>query len=207
MKDLIVYVHGYGGSKNSSTAAKIAEHMQEISNGEVEVVALDYEYMNPTKALKSLHDQIAEMADQYSNIIVLGNSLGGYYADLLAKFYPELVDILLLINPSLNAPENCVKYIGEVVNWKNNKYTIRGNFAQELADIAHGAPESYAPEMPAVVFLGMADTVVDPKHTVAVMKERAEIVRFKGEGHVLNIDRKVVERIYKEINISQTVWK
>lgn len=205
MKDLIVYVHGYGGSKNSSTAAKIAEHMQEISNGEVEVVALDYEYMNPTKALKSLHDQIAEMADQYSNIIVLGNSLGGYYADLLAKFYPELVDILLLINPSLNAPENCVKYIGEVVNWKNNKYTIRGNFALELADIANGAPESYAPEMPVVVFLGMADTVVDPKHTVAVMKERAEIVRFKGEGHVLNIDRKVVERIYKEINISQTV--
>lgn len=205
MKDLIVYVHGYGGSKNSSTAAKIAEHMQELSNGEIEVMALDYEYMNPVKALRSLHDQIAEVAEQYGDIIVLGNSLGGYYADVLAKTYPELVDMLLLINPSLNAPVNCEKYIGEEVSWQSKNYTIRGNFCLELADIAASAPETYAPVLPVVVFLGMADTVVDPKHTIGVMKERAEIVQFKGEGHVLNIDRNVVKKIYKEINISRTV--
>lgn len=73
---MILYLHGFASSSNSAKALEI----QKLVN--IKVVALDLD-VEPSRALGQIKEQIHLYKDE--KILLMGSSLGGYYALVLAK--------------------------------------------------------------------------------------------------------------------------
>ena len=97
MKKLVVYCHGYGSSPNT-------DKVQKLRDAGLEVLAVD---------LSGTHDEALERADTEianfvmdnlselaSKFIVVGTSLGAYFAHVLGKMW--YADEIFLINPCMS---------------------------------------------------------------------------------------------------------
>jgi len=95
-----MYVHGFQSDKNSTKARFLKEKF-----GEKNVISETLP-VNPLKAINLLQEILAE--DDVS--LIVGSSLGGFYAMYLSIFNSVRV---VLINPSLKPHETLKQYIGK----------------------------------------------------------------------------------------------
>jgi len=98
MKDLVLYIHGKGG-----TAAE-SEHFKPLFPG-CEVAGLDYKTFTPWETGKEIHSAIEMLNGGYRNITLIANSIGAFFSmnapiDALirkAYFISPVVDMTRLI--------------------------------------------------------------------------------------------------------------
>ena len=90
MKDLIVYVHGKGGS------AEEAEHYKMLFPNH-EVIGFDYRSQTPWEAKEEFFTFFAEKKKQCTHITLIANSIGAYFA--LSSLDETLVDRAYFISP------------------------------------------------------------------------------------------------------------
>lgn len=90
MKDLIVYVHGKGGS------AEEAEHYKMLFPNH-EVIGFDYRSQTPWDAKEEFFTFFAEKKKQCTHITLIANSIGAYFA--LSSLDETLVDRAYFISP------------------------------------------------------------------------------------------------------------
>ena len=90
----ILYFPGFGGNQNSETFRKIVEKHESSE-------LIIYNNFNAEKAFEKIQNQIENYLSE--NILLIGQSLGGFWAEYFAvKFGFNLI----LINPSLEPLES-----------------------------------------------------------------------------------------------------
>ena len=106
MKDLIVYVHGKGGS------AEEAEHYAMLFPCH-EVIGFDYKSQTPWEAKKEFFAFFAEKKKQCKHLTLIANSIGTFFA--LSSLDETLVDRAYFISPIVDM----VNLICNMMQWSN----------------------------------------------------------------------------------------
>ena len=103
MKELVLYIHGKGGSADES------EHYK-LLFPDREVMGLAYAGADPWEVGKEIHEAVERLKKQYAAIILIANSIGAYYSmhagidgDLARAFFiSPIVDMERLIRDMMD---------------------------------------------------------------------------------------------------------
>ena len=106
MKDLIVYVHGRGGSAGEAEYYKML-----FPNSEV--IGFDYRSQTPWEAKKEFPEFFAVQRSRFEHLTLIANSIGAFFA--LSSLDETLVDRAYLISPVVDM-ENL---ICNMMKWAN----------------------------------------------------------------------------------------
>lgn len=127
MKDLIVYVHGKGGS------AEEAEYYKTLFP-KSEVIGFDYQSQTPWEAREEFSEFFTKQRSRCEHLTLVANSIGAFFA--LSSLDKTLVDGAYLISPVVNM-ENL---ICNMMQWTNvteqelaEKRKIATNFGETLS--------------------------------------------------------------------------
>jgi len=103
---MILYIHGFGTTGNSFKSSKLKEFFPS------ETILSPTLTHEPEKDFNSLSELLGKYKQE--NNLIIGTSLGGYYAYLLSQLTNTQC---ALINPSLEPENTLFKYIGEFKNY------------------------------------------------------------------------------------------
>ena len=127
MKNLVVYVHGKGGS------AEEAEHYKTLFPS-YEVIGFDYRSQTPWEAKKEFLTFFTEQRGRCEHLTLVANSIGAFFA--LSSLDETLVDRAYFISPIVNM-ENL---ICNMMQWSNvteqvlaEKQEIATDFGETLS--------------------------------------------------------------------------
>lgn len=191
----IIYIHGFNsGGSNNDKSKMLAAHFDHV-------IALDLPH-SPDAAIGMLIDEIA-MFDDLDDIILVGSSLGGFYAHFLAKTFGLKV---VLINPSMDPSTTLKQYIGTNKNYATGvSYEFTQAHIDELAD--YYVDPASDPIIPVLVCLDMADEVLDAAATAELFKDTAKVITFEGGNHRFTHMKEILPEIAKlEHVIHQTYF-
>lgn len=73
MKDLVLYIHGKGGSATES------ERYRPLFPG-CEVIGLDYQTFSPWETGKEIREAVEKLKHEYEDITLIANSIGAYFS-------------------------------------------------------------------------------------------------------------------------------
>jgi len=136
----LLYLHGFRSSPQSlkarMTAAWVQQHRPDIDWWCPQLPP------SPAEAMAMLHERLDAWPAEHSAVI--GSSLGGFYATVVAE---RLGCRAVLLNPAVDPARDLAKYIGETTAWHSDeRFFFRPEFIDELRAIAPAAltrPERY----------------------------------------------------------------
>lgn len=108
---MILYLHGFRSSPNSTKAQQLKQHMEAKGLGD-RFFCPDLP-VSPFAAIE-MAEAIIKTADQ--PITLVGSSLGGYYATWLMECHWQRIQHVVLVNPAVDAAM-ADSFIGTQTNW------------------------------------------------------------------------------------------
>ena len=127
MKNLIVYVHGKGGSAGE------AEHYKSLFPKD-EIIGFDYHSQTPWEARKEFLTFFTAQRNRCKHLTLIANSIGAFFA--LSSLDETLVDRAYFISPVVDIET----LIGNMMQWSNvteqelaEKREIATNFGETLS--------------------------------------------------------------------------
>lgn len=184
-----LYIHGFNSSKNSSTPKALSYALG------VEVIALGYD--SSKEYIENIQDLKKQVVDLNTDedITVIGTSLGGFYADQLSYWFPNIVNVVMF-NPATDPENQLRQYIGENISYETNEKWILTEYIVESYWLAMDTrPRTKS----RVVFLGKKDDVIDPNYTYMYWNRYSKIYWFLG-GHRVENFWPFVDEIKKDTN-------
>lgn len=183
----LLYIHGFNSSPASGKARAFTDHCRKhLPDAEVLVPALSHD---PAEAMACLEAICAGTAGAGGIDLMVGSSLGGYYATWLAERYncPAA-----LVNPAV-APHRHLS--GEFLGRHRNQYTGReyeltaGHVATlagfECRDLRN--PGNY------LLLVQTGDEVLDYRLATALYRHSRQIVQEGGDHSFQGFDRMLPE--------------
>ncbi|MBF6615331.1 YqiA/YcfP family alpha/beta fold hydrolase [Pollutimonas thiosulfatoxidans] len=138
---MILYLHGFRSSPKSHKAALMAQAMQE--RGLADQWRCPQLPASPARAM-ALANHLIEQAirDQglapNKDLVIMGSSLGGYYATCLAEDWRCRA---VLLNPVVHAARDLATQVGEHSMYHSDDlFTFLPEYVDELAEMAVGRP-------------------------------------------------------------------
>jgi len=174
MKTAIVYIHGYGSSPASDTAQQIKK-----SFPTEKFVCPHIDHSSDPDKIKAQMDKLAKTLDSHNDVVIVGSSAGGFWADYLGSVYRFKT---VLVNPSLRPATNYKKY-----NLPDEYYTKY----QQLQDWLKTHSRHHM-----IAFAGDKDEVVPTEHVKSHYKKP---IMLKGEGHRLKNMTPVIKMVQSMI--------
>jgi predicted esterase YcpF (UPF0227 family) len=162
----IIYLHGFNSGKKSATADKLLG----IFN---DAIIAEYNTLDPIQAEAQI-SQIIEAQDRDHELILVGTSLGGFWAQYFAAKYQLKA---LLVNPAINPAETLKQMIGEVKNYSTGAV---GTLTAE--NVSHYRPftDKFGGYLSVIVYTG--DELLPYQATVTYFKKhRVQIIQ--GGSH------------------------
>ena len=127
MKDLVLYIHGKGGS------AAECEHYKPLFP-DCEVFGLDYQSSMPWETGAEIRAAVEKLKDAYENIILIANSIGAFFS--MNAGIDNLIRKAYFISPVVDMK----RLIGDMMLWANvteaelkSKGVIRTDFGEDLS--------------------------------------------------------------------------
>jgi uncharacterized protein len=155
---MILYLHGFRSSPQSFKARLIAARLQALGCGaEYHCPQLP---ASPAAAIALALDIVGRFPVE--EIVLIGSSLGGYYATYLAE---QLGCRAVLLNPAVTPPRELEKYVGVTTAWHSDEpFEFRHEYIDELKalevkQITH--PERY------FLLAATGDEILDWREMVA----------------------------------------
>jgi len=126
---LVVYLHGFRSSPRSSKAVLTGEAVKALSTPENPIEWYCPQLLASPKASMDMVINHIE-ASKHDRLVVIGSSLGGYYANYLAeKFACKAV----ALNPAVRAPKELAPHVGMLTSYDTNEpYDFRPEYIEEL---------------------------------------------------------------------------
>jgi predicted esterase YcpF (UPF0227 family) len=133
MSGSILYIHGFNSAPASKKASQLAAVMAAIGRGEqLRVPALHH---HPREAIGQLEQAIAELGRP----LLVGSSLGGYYATHLAERHGLKA---LLINPAVSPHRMFDGFLGTQTNlYTGETWELTHDHVTALAELEVPAPQ------------------------------------------------------------------
>ena len=171
----IVYAHGFKSSAKSRKATQLGNYLR-THHPEVRYVTPDLNF-RPTQAISQL--QWHCLGIDPSTLTIVGSSLGGFYAVVLAE---KLGCRAVLLNPSIRPFETLSKHLGEQTNlYTGEKFVFDRSHVTELEALFMPAitrPERY------LLMVEVGDELLDHRKTIAYCVGAKQIV-VEGGDHEL----------------------
>ena len=127
MKDVILYIHGKGGSAAES------EHYRPLFP-DCEVFGLDYQTFTPWETGAEIRSAVEKLKPEYDNVILIANSIGAFFS--MNAGIDAMVQKAYFISPIVNME----KLITNMMQWANiteedlkTKGIIRTAFGENLS--------------------------------------------------------------------------
>ena len=133
MSGSILYIHGFNSAPESKKATQLISVMQGMGLGDqLRVPALHH---HPREAMAQLTAAISEM----DRPLLVGSSLGGYYATWLAEQHGLKA---LLVNPAVSPHRMFDGYLGTQTNlYCGETWELTLDHVQALAELEVAAPQ------------------------------------------------------------------
>lgn len=182
---MIIYLHGFNSTGNSAKGQYLKEHLPDIP------VLTPTCHHVPEQAIAFLEQLIRENLLQNQPLMLIGSSLGGYYAQYLAhKFNLKAV----LINPALMPLQTLQDYLGENTNFYTGEtYTLTEAHLDTL--LALDVPDPCAEPVPILLLLDKNDEVLDYRIAAERYQHCAEVIIFEGGDHQFQHMPEALQRI------------
>jgi uncharacterized protein len=129
----IIYLHGFLSSPQSAKARLVGDYLA------IQPVAIDYSVPSlpeePARALAAAEQALlAQRALNNGPVALIGSSMGGFYATILAQRYNLRA---VLINPSVAPQRRIHEYFGAQQNpYSGRRFVLDASDADELAKMA-----------------------------------------------------------------------
>ena len=127
MKDLVLYIHGKGGSAAES------EHYKPLFPA-CEVFGLDYRTFTPWETGAEIHAAVEKLKTEYETIILIANSIGAFFS--MNAGIDNLIQRAYFISPIVDMEI----LIGDMMLWANvteaelkSKSVIHTEFEEDLS--------------------------------------------------------------------------
>lgn len=137
---MILYLHGFRSSPASAKASLLAAAVHDAGHGD----AWCCPQLPPSPrrahelANHLIEQRIGQGMDPQNDLVVLGSSLGGYYATCLAEQWRCRA---LLFNPVVHAARDLATQVGEHTMWNTQqRFHFLPEYVDELAEMAPGRP-------------------------------------------------------------------
>lgn len=133
MSGSILYIHGFNSAPASRKACQLSAVMQRL--GLADALRIPALHHHPRQAMAQLEAAIAELGRP----LLVGSSLGGYYATHLAERRGLKA---LLINPAVNPHHLFDGYLGSQQNlYTGETWELTHDHVQALAELEVPAPQ------------------------------------------------------------------
>ena len=126
---LVVYLHGFRSSPRSSKAVMTGDAIKSLSTSEHPIEWYCPQLVaSPKASMDIVNSHIAR--SQHDRLVVIGSSLGGYYANYLAEKYGSKA---VALNPAVRAPRELAAHVGMLTSYDTNEpYDFRPEYIDEL---------------------------------------------------------------------------
>ena len=172
---MIIFLHGFNSSAQGNKAKALSEYFPD------RVFAPDYPVYDPRRALPFLRTFIDEKKAVYTGpepLLLIGSSLGGFYANILANEYDRKC---VLINPSTQPWLTLQQALGENTNYyTGEKYTLTTEMLDQMKVVA---PVQCDSKVDRLVLLDEADEVIDYRLAEACYADCARLIVYPGGSH------------------------
>ncbi len=173
---MIIYLHGFNSSGASAKAKALRRLLQPIA-----VLAPSYHF-DPPRAVEQLQSRIEDALKTETprdTLMLVGSSLGGFYAQYLARRYGCK---LVLINPALDPIPALADYLGENTNFYTGVvYALEHRHLDALRP--YYVVDPCRDPVPTLVLLDQGDELLDHRIAFERYQACAEVLRFDGGDH------------------------
>ncbi|RVU39317.1 hypothetical protein EOI86_08775 [Hwanghaeella grinnelliae] len=179
---VILLLHGYQSAMPNDDYDAVVDLFGDTHT----VVGFNYDYVD-IEADKTALDEVFEHYLKGRTVIVLGTSLGGFWADYVLMHYP--VAGAILVNPALDPGPVLRATLGtHQGDRRQAPFTVTEENA--AAYDAFGWPAG-GPHGPRLVLLSQDDELLDPSEAVARFTGASDttVIQFEQGGHNLALDR------------------
>jgi len=169
---MIIYIHGFG---SSGQGEKSCAFRQYFKKNKIPFIAPSLSVI-PELALSTLE----ELIESYENVVLIGSSLGGYYALYLSSKYNIKC---VLINPSIYPYTTLREELPQTINFYDDKeysYHIEKLKSYEV---------NHLEEQNIFLLLQKGDTVLDYREALKKMPKVKTILEEKGNHRFDGIER------------------
>jgi hypothetical protein len=176
----LLYLHGFRSSPRSAKALRMREWVAQQRPDLV--FACPQLPPSPAEAMDLLDTLTRDWPQDTSAL--MGSSLGGFYATVLAEWPRFQQSRAVLLNPAVDPGRDLEKHIGEQSCWQDpqDRFFFRAEFIEQLRQIR--VPNSSAPQrLLAVVAKG--DEVLDWREMHA-RYQAGRILLLEGSDHGLS---------------------
>ena len=140
---LVVYLHGFRSSPNSSKAVKTKEAIKALSTMSNPIHWYCPQLLaSPKQSMDMVIEYIK--ANPVDRLIVIGSSLGGFYANYLAERYQCKA---VTLNPAVRAPRELAPHVGVMTAYDSDEpFDFRPEYIDELCALQVerlARPENY----------------------------------------------------------------
>ncbi len=188
----ILYIHGF----NSAGYGEKINHLKKAF-GDENVISPTLSY-DPEKAMKQLEFLTDAIKDK-DDLIIVGTSLGGFYAAYLAYKYKVLA---VLINPSIDPYTSLSSQVGHQKNYKSDEeYEFTKQHLESLKK--YYVPEEKLKEIKDLIFvyLDEEDELLDSKKTKDYYEKHGIYVKmYPGGNHRFTHMPELIEDLKQKIN-------
>ncbi|MFT7861208.1 MAG: YqiA/YcfP family alpha/beta fold hydrolase [Sulfurimonas sp.] len=175
---MVLYIHGFGSSGQGGKSKLFREY---FNNKGVKFLAPSLSFI-PELALSTLEEIIETCHEE--EIVLMGSSLGGYYAIYLAEKYTLKA---VLINPSIEPYETLKKVLGDNTSFYDGNFTFSWGEAQveslKKFEVGIKEPKNY------LLLARKGDEVLDYREAENKLQGARMIIEEGGDHGFLDIDR------------------
>ena len=180
----LVYAHGFKSSSKSRKALQLGEYLR-AHHAEVRFLTPDLSF-RPTQAISQLQWHCLGIAPE--KLTIVGSSLGGFYAVVLAE---KLGCRAVLLNPSIRPFETLSKHLGEQTNlYTGEKFVFDGSHVLELEALfvpAITRAERY------LLMVELGDELLNHRRTIEYCAGAKQIVVEGGDHELKSFFRHIPE--------------
>lgn len=173
---LVVYLHGFRSSPNSSKAVKTKEAIKALSTMSNPIHWYCPQLLaSPKQSMDIVIEYI--QANPVDRLILIGSSLGGFYANYLAERYQCKA---VTLNPAVRAPRELAPHIGMMTAYDSDEpFDFRPEYIDELYALQVellARPENY------FLIAAKGDELLDWKEMVDFYSGAQQLV-IEGSDH------------------------
>jgi hypothetical protein len=192
----LLYLHGFRSSPRSAKAQRLAAWM--ATNRPDVAWWCPQLPPSPREALALLQRSTADWPASTSAVV--GSSLGGFYATVLAETPARRGWRVGLVNPAVEPARDLAAHLGEQTAWHDpaERFFFQPAFVDELRAMAPGAPSDRARYLP---IIATGDEVLDWRE-MAARYVGEPIVIVPGSDHALSDFGDHLPRLLRHLSLS-----
>lgn len=200
MKNVVIYIHGKGGSAAES------EHYKQLFP-DFEVIGLDYQTFSPWDTGKEIYNAIEKLKGKYENVILIATSIGAFFSMNAgiegmiqkANFISPIVDMEKLIT-------DMMKLANVTEQELESKGMIHTDFGEDLSweYLNYVRCHSIEWRVPTQILYGSKDHLMSIETiTEFALKHQATLTVMEGGEHWFHTEEQMLflDNWIKEKNV------